>query len=155
MKLHTALPVALALSALSLSALAQNPPLAPAPSHWKLNMAASDFGGGPQPTSVTVTIPVNTESSFRWTRTVVSSKGTRTESWRGAYDGKLRPTTGAMHDKFSIQRDGTFHVDTGDGETVDGTIITADDLKTMTETGTVKTKDGHEYHEKLVYERVR
>ena len=155
MNLRTALPVVLALSAFSLPALAQNPPLAPAPSHWKLNMAKSDFGGAPQPTSITTSISVNTESSLHWTRSVTTKDGTVSESWRGAYDGKLRPTTGAMHDKFSIKRDGTFHVDTGDGETVDGTIITADDLKTINETATVKTKDGHEYHEKLVYDRVK
>ena len=155
MKLRTALPVALAFSALSLPALAQNPPLAPAPSHWKLNASASDFGGAPQPTSVTTNILANTESNLHWGRTVVTSKGTSTESWRGAYDGKLRPTTGAIHDKFSIKRDGTFHVDTGDGETVDGTIITADDLKTYTQTATVKTKDGHTYHEKLIFDRVK
>ena len=155
MKLRTVLPVALALSALSLPALAQNPPLVPAPSHWKLNVGASDFGGAPEPKSVTTSIPVSTESSLRWTRSVTTKDGTVSESWRGAYDGKLRPTTGAMHDKFSIKRDGTFHVDTADGETVDGTIITADDLKTYVETATVKTKDGHEYHEKLIFDRVK
>lgn len=155
MKLRTALPVALALSALSLPALAQNPPLAPAPSHWKLNASASDFGGAPQPTSITTTILANSPNSLRWRRSVTTSQGTSTESWRGAYDGKLRPATGAEHDKFSIKRDGTFHVDGGDGSTVDGTIITADDLNSYTETATVKTKDGHEYHEKLIFDRVK
>ncbi|HEY5382043.1 MAG TPA: hypothetical protein VIJ65_07290 [Acidobacteriaceae bacterium] len=155
MNLRMALPVVLALSVLSLPALAQNPPLAPAPSHWKLNAAASDFGGAPQPTSITTTILANTESSLRWTRSVTTTTGTSTESWRGAYDGKLRLATGAAHDKFSIKRDGAFHVDGGDGSTVDGTIITADDLKTYTETATVKTKDGHEYHEKLIFDRVK
>ncbi|HTV07985.1 MAG TPA: hypothetical protein VMD97_02945 [Candidatus Aquilonibacter sp.] len=152
---RTALPVAFALSALSLAALAQNPPLAPAPSHWKLNVSASDFGGAPQPTSITTNIYADTESNLRWSRSVVTSKGTSTESWRGAYDGKLRPTTGAMHDKFSIRRDGTFHVEGGDGSTVDGTIIAADDLKSYTETATVKDKDGHEFHEKLIFDRVK
>lgn len=155
MNLRTALPVALALSALSLPALAQNPPLVPAPSHWKLNASASDFGGAAQPTSITTTILVSTESSLRWSRSVVTSQGTTSESWRGAYDGKLRPTTGTPHDKFSIQRDGTFHVDGGDGSTVDGTIIAADDLKSYTETATVKTKDGHEFHEKLIFDRTK
>ena len=154
MNLRTALPVALATSVLSLAALAQHP-LAPAPSHWKLNVAASDFGGGPQLTSATTTLTADTETNLRWRHSDTDSHGTTTGSWSGAYDGKLRPVIGIKGESFSIKRDGTFHVDEPDGSIVDGTIITADDLKSYTETATVKSKDGKEYHVKLVYDRAK
>ncbi|HEX5282581.1 MAG TPA: hypothetical protein VFW30_00545 [Bryocella sp.] len=155
MNLRTVLPVALALSALSLPALAQQHPLAPAPSHWKLNASASDFGGMPPYTASSTTLTSNTETNLRWRHSNTDSKGTTSGSWIGAYDGKLRPVTGIKGEKFSIQRDGTFHIDEADGTTIDGTIITADDLKTYTEDATVKTKDGQEHHIKLVYDRVK
>jgi hypothetical protein len=155
MNLRPALPVALALSALSLPALAQNPPLAPAPSTWKLNASASDFGGAPKPTSITTTLYANTESSLRWRHSVTDSHGTVTGSWTGAYDGKLRPVSGIKGEKFSIKRDGAFHVDEADGTTTEGTIIAANNLKSYTETAAIKTKDGHEFHEKLVFDRVK
>lgn len=155
MKLRTALPVALALSALSLAALAQNPPLAPAPSHWKLNASASDFGGMPPLTAGTTSLSANTETNLRWRHSETRSGATTSGSWTGAYDGKLRPVTGVKGEKFSIQRDGTFHIGEADGTSVDGTIITADDLKSYTETATVKTKDGQEHHVRIVYDRVK
>jgi hypothetical protein len=152
MKLRTLLPAALCLSA-ALGALAQHP-LAPAPSTWKLNASASNFGGTPPPTSITTWLYADTVSSLHWKQTVVDSHGTTTHSWKGAYDGKLRPITDGT-EKFSIEKDGTFHVDEADGSTVDGTIIADDDLKSYTETSTTKTRDGHEYHTKLVYDRVK
>lgn len=155
MNLRTVLPVALALAALSLPALAKNPPLAPAPSHWKLNVAASDFGGGSKSTAGSTSLTANTENNLRWQHSDTNSQGTVSGSWVGAYDGKARPVTGIPGEKFSIKRDGTFHIDRTDGTTIDGTIITADDLKTYTETATVKTKDGHTQHMKLVYDRVK
>ncbi|HEY4009580.1 MAG TPA: hypothetical protein VGM11_05475 [Acidobacteriaceae bacterium] len=154
MNLRTALPVVLALSALSLPALAEHP-LSPAPSTWKLNIAASDFGGGPKPASVTTTLFANTDNNLRWRHSETNSQGTTTGSWTGARDGKLRPVSGIKGEKFSMQHDGTFHIDEADGTTVDGTIIGADDGKTYTETATIKTKDGQEHHEKLVFDRVK
>lgn len=155
MNLRTVLPVAFALSALSLPALSQQPPLAPAPSHWKLNASASDFGGMPPYTASSTTLTANTENNLRWRHSNTDSTGTTSGSWTGAYDGKLRPVTGVKGEKFSIKRDGAFHIDEADGTTIDGTIITADDLKTYTEDATVKTKDGQEHHIKLVYDRVK
>jgi len=153
--LRTILPVALAFSALSFPALAKNPPLAPAPSHWKLNVAASDFGGGSKYTAGNTSLSANTENNLRWQHSDTSSQGTVSGSWVGAYDGKLRPVAGVPGEKFSIKRDGTFHIDRADGTTIDGTIITADDFKTYTETATIKTKDGHQQHVKLVYDRIK
>jgi hypothetical protein len=153
-KLRSLVPVALAVTGLSLAALAQHP-LSPAPSTWKLNIAASDFGGDPKPTSATTTLFANTENNLRWRHSVTDSHGTTTGSWTGARDGKLRPVSGIKGEKFSMQPDGTFHIDEADGTIVDGTIIGADDGKTYTETATTKTKDGQEHHEKLVFDRVK
>ena len=155
MNLRTILPVALAFSALSLPALAKDPPLAPAPSHWQLNIAASDFGGGSKYTAGSTHLTANASNNLRWSHSQTDSHGTVSGSWIGAYDGKARPVAGIAGEKFSIKRDGTFHINRTDGTTIDGTIITADDFKTYTETATIKTKDGHVQHVKLIYDRVK
>lgn len=154
MNLRTVLPVALALSALPLGALAQSGK-APAPSTWKLNLHASDFGGTPKPTSTTTRLLANSDTSLHWRQTITDSHGTVTHSWSGAPDGKLRPILGGKGEKFSMTKDGTFHVDESDGSTIDGTILTAEDAKSYTETATLRTKDGQEQRLKLIYDRVK
>jgi len=74
MKRLTSLLSAVLLGSLTLSALAAHTH-APTPSTWELNVAASDFGGGPSMKSDTMTILTDTEKWLKWTDVAVDGDG--------------------------------------------------------------------------------
>lgn len=157
MRIRTSIFAAVLISALSLGASAQNTKGTdiPSPSTWKLNAGASDFGGGPAVKSATLTVYANTDTSLRWKEVFTDDTGTQTESYRGAPDGKFRPMTGSKPPQtISFDPDGSFHVDQAGARVMDGKTVPSDDKKSLVQTATFKTPDGHEYHRKLVFDRV-
>jgi len=158
MRIRTSMFVAVLVSALSLGASAQTTKSTdiPSPSTWKLNAGASDFGGGPAVKSATLSIYSNTDTSLRWKEVLTDDTGTRTGSFRGAPDGKSRPIVGSKPpQKISFDPDGSFHVDQAGARVIDGKTVPSDDKKSIVQTQTLKTPDGHEFHRKLVFDRVK
>jgi hypothetical protein len=145
-------------SALSIGASAQTTKGTdiPSPSTWELNAAACDFGGGPAIKSATLTVHSNTDTSLRWKEVITDDTGTQSGSYRGAPDGKSRLIKGSQPAQMiSFDPDGSFHVDQAGARVMDGRTVPSDDKKSLVQTETLKTPDGHEYHRKLVFDRVK
>ncbi len=157
MRIRTSMFAAVLVSALSLGAFAQDTKGTdiPSPSTWKLNAAASDFGGGPAVKSATLTVYSNTDTSLRWKEVLTDDTGTHSSSFRGAPDGKSRPMTGSKPAQtISFDPDGSFHVDQAGARVMDGRTVPSADKKSLTQTATFKTPDRHEYHRKLIFDRL-
>ncbi len=56
---------------------------------------------------------------------------------------------------ISFDPDGSFHVDQAGARVMDGRTVPSDDKKSLVQTATLKTPDGHEYHRKLIFDRVK
>lgn len=127
------------------------------PSTWQLNASASDFGGGPAMKSDRFTITTDTDKWLRWSGVTVDADGkTHRTSWNGPQDGTMKPIIGDPGSKAGFNsNDDTSHWVMSDGTVEDGNFSLSEDKKQVTITQTVKTKDGKEYNEKLIYDRVR
>ena len=156
MKRITFLLSALLMGSFTLSALASHTH-APTPSTWELNVAASDFGGGPTMKSDRMVVLTDTDKWLRWTDVTVDSDGkTWKSSWSGPQDGTMKPIVGMTGAKAGFKTaDDSSHFEMSDGSTSDSTIIMSPDKKKVTITAVLKTKDGKEYHQTLVYDRVK
>ncbi|HEX5284945.1 MAG TPA: hypothetical protein VFW30_12565 [Bryocella sp.] len=130
---------------------------APTPSTWELNTSGSDFGGGPAMKSDRMTILTDTDKWFKWTDVSVDGDGkTYKTSWSGPQDGTMKPIVGMPGGQAGFKtEDDSSHWVMPDGSTSDSTIVMSEDKKKATLTVTVKTKDGKEYHQTLVYDRVK
>src|SRR5215469_15253593 len=59
---------------------------------WKMDASQSDFGTGPVPKSVTVTILKDTPEMLSWRAHIVDDKGKSISySWSGPQDGSMHP----------------------------------------------------------------
>jgi hypothetical protein len=127
------------------------------PSTWTLNVAASDFGGGPAMKSDVYVVLTDTEKWLKWTDTTVDDKGkTIKSSWTGPADGTMKPIVGmpgAMAGNKSADDSG--HTVLADGTVIDSIFTLSADKKQSIFTQTVKTKDGKVFHQKLVYDRTK
>src|SRR5215469_7002982 len=156
MKRLTSLLSAVLLGSFTLTAFAAHTH-APTPSTWALNVAASDFGGGPTMKSDRMTILTDTEKWLKWTDVSVDGDGkTWKTSWSGPQDGTLKPVEGMEGAKASFKTaDDSSHFEMADGSTSDSTLVMSPDKKKVTITATIKTKDGKEFHQTWVYDRVK
>ncbi|HZQ43151.1 MAG TPA: hypothetical protein VFA99_07855 [Acidobacteriaceae bacterium] len=129
----------------------------PTPSTWELNVSASDFGGGPAMKSDRMTILTDTDKWFKWTDVSVDADGkTWKTSWSGPQDGTLKPIVGMQGGQASFKTDDdSSHWVMPDGSTSDSIMVLSPDKKKGTLTMTIKTKDGKEFHQTLVYDRVK
>jgi hypothetical protein len=130
---------------------------APTPSTWELNTSATDFGGGPAMKSDRMTILTDTDKWMKWTDVSVDADGkTWKTSWSGPQDGTLKPIVGMQGAQAGFKTDDdSSHWVMPDGSTSDSTIVLSPDKKKATLTLTIKMKDGKEYHQTLVYDRVK
>jgi hypothetical protein len=132
----------------------------PALGRWKMDTAASDFGGMPAPKSMTVTVTKDTPKMLAWRSTGTDADGTSVkESWSGPKDGTMRPVTGSKEgEQWSFKDTGNGNGDvstkTKDGASAKGTLTLSDDKKTYTEESSGKTKDGKDFHQKIVWKKV-
>ncbi len=156
MKRVVSLLSALLLGSFTLSALAAHTH-APTPSTWQLNVAASDFGGGPAMKSDQMTVLTDTEKWFKWTDVSVDADGkTWKTSWSGPQDGTLKPIEGMAGAQASFKTaDDSSRWVMPDGSVSESTMVMSPDKKKVTITATLKTKDGKEIHQTLVYDRVK
>jgi hypothetical protein len=123
------------------------------PSTWKVDIAASDFGGVPAPKSDTLYMKVDTEQWLSWEDVTVDADGTSTTiSWSGIPDGTLRPVTGSK-DMAAYQKNGDAHWALGSGGSVDCTFSLASDKTKATMDCTYKGKSGELVPYKTVYVR--
>jgi len=130
---------------------------APTPSTWELNVAASDFGGMPAMKSDKMTILTDTEKWLKWTDVSVDPDGkTWNTSWSGPQDGTMKPIVGMDGAKagFKTADDSSRWV-MPDGSVSEGVMVMSADKKKVTITGTFKTKDGKEFHQTLIYDRIK
>ncbi len=156
MKRVLSLLPAILLGSFALSALAAHTH-APTPSTWQLNVAASDFGGGPTMKSDQMTILTDNDKWLKWTDVTVDGDGkTWNTSWSGPQDGTLKPVEGMPGAQASFKTaDDSSHFVNPDGSITDTTMVMSPDKKKVTITATVKTKDGKEVHQTWVYDRVK
>jgi len=156
MKRSLSLLTAVLTASFAFSALAAHTH-APTPSTWELNIAASDFGGGPTMKSDQMTILTDNDKWLKWTDVTVDGDGkTWKTSWSGPQDGTLKPVEGMDGAQASFKTaDDSSHWVMADGSTSDSTLVMSPDKKKVTITATVKTKDGKEYHQTYVYDRAK
>lgn len=129
----------------------------PTPSVWKLDVAASDFGGGPAIKSETMTMLIDTDQRARFSDVMVDANGkTYRSSWDGPQDGTFKPVKGMP----GVTQSMNTATDTGEVHAPDGSIqkmayALSADKKTVTVTGTTTAKSGKTSNQKLVYHRIR
>ena len=130
---------------------------APTPSTWELNVSASDFGGAPADKSDRMTILTDNDKWFKWTDVTVGADGkTYRTSWSGPQDGTMKPIVGMAGAQAGFKtEDDSSHWVMPDGSTSDSTLVMSADKKKATITATYKDKAGKEYHQTLVYDRVK
>lgn len=156
MKKVVSLLSALLISTFATSALAAHTHV-PTPSTWELNIGASDFGGGPALKSDRMVVLTDTDKWLKWTDVTVGDDGkTMKTSWSGPQDGTMKPIVGMPGSKAGFKTDDdTSHWEMADGSSSDSTIETSADKKQVTINLTIKTKDGKQISQKLVYDRVK
>ena len=129
----------------------------PTPSTWELNVSSSDFGGGPALKSDRMVITTDTDKWLKWTDVTVGADGKSMKtSWSGPQDGTMKPVGGMPGSKASFKTDDdTSHWEMADGSSSDSTMETSADKKQVTINLTIKTKDGKQINQRLVYDRVK
>jgi hypothetical protein len=147
---------ALLIGTFALSAVAAHTH-APTPSTWDLNISASDFGGGPALTSDWMIVTTDTDKWLKWSDVTVGDDGkTMKTSWSGPQDGTMKPIVGMPGAKAGFKtEDDSSHWEMPDGSVSDSILTMSPDKKHVTITMTIKTKDGKEFNQKLVYDRVK
>jgi hypothetical protein len=128
---------------------------------WKVDVAQSDFGSDPAPKSITVTILKDTPQMLSWRVSGVDAKDQHfSYSWSGPEDGSMHPVTedgkaGPDMQNAKREQDGTVlrHNEDSDGSSFDARSTISPDGNTITETTTVKSKDGKESKQHYVYHR--
>jgi hypothetical protein len=154
-KLVSLLP-ALLMLALTPCALAAHTH-APTPSTWKLDLGKSDFGGGPALKSDMYRLQTDTDKWLKYTETEVDTDGKVWHtSWSGPQDGTVKPVIGMPGASYSVKTDDdSARLTLPDGTVINQWISMPDDKKTTVFKCDVKTRDGKQFHQTLVYNRVK
>ena len=126
-------------------------------SEWKLDAAASDFGEGPKMQSDVFMIHTDTEKELTYDDDTVDGDGkTWKTSWAGPQDGTMKPIKGMEGAKAGFKtEDDSSRFEMSDGSWSESTMKVSDDKKTVTIHVNGKTKDGKDYTQTLVYNRVK
>ena len=129
---------------------------------WKVDIAQSDFGSGPAPKSITVTILQDTPKMLSWRVHMIGHDGkVIAYSWKGPEDGTMHPVmengkeSGTQSAKREDDGSLTRHGEDPDGSSFDARSKLSDDGNTINEEITAKTKDNKESKSKTVYQRVK
>ncbi len=128
----------------------------PAPSNWQLDLAKTDFGGGPMLKSDLDHVLADNEKQLHWVDVTVDPSGAVSKtSWIGPEDGSLHPIQGLPGGKASWNTaDDSERIVLPDGTVYNAIMTLSADAKTMTLTQTVTEKGGKVYHQILVYDRI-
>lgn len=129
----------------------------PAHTTWTLNLNESDFGGMATMKSDTFVIATDTVKWGKFTDDMVDADGKAWKmSWSGPENGQSRPLIGMSGGFFSTNA----ATDVSVMKSPDGTVSTCNfstsaDKKKFIEKCAVKTPDGHEANQTLVYDRTK
>ena len=128
----------------------------PTPSTWTLNLAKSDFGGGPGMKSEVETITVDTDKWLSYRDVTIEDNGKKTTSiWRGPADGTLHPIKGMPEARGSWDSATDRSVVVmPDGSEMHGTLSMPTPKQIVFQID-VKDTAGHTYHQTLLYDRTR
>lgn len=129
----------------------------PTPSTWRLNVGQSDFGGGPAMKSDEMVVTTDTDKWLKFSDVTVDPDGkVYRSSWSGPQNGTPRPLVGMPGAKASFNTaDDSSRWMMADGSETDGVISLSGDKKTATIRVKVRMKDGKEFSQTLVYDRVK
>lgn len=129
----------------------------PTPSTWTLNVAESNFDGGPAMKSDVYVMLIDTEKMMKFTEVQVDAAGNKTEfSWGGVPDGKMHPYVGMSGATGSyMAASDSGHMEMADGTVVDEVITYSADKKKATMMVLLKDKTGHAYQQTWVYDRTK
>ena len=128
----------------------------PVPSTWTLNLAESDFGGGPSLKSAVFVMVTDTEKWAKWTDTLVDGDGkTWKSSWSGPADGTSHPFTGMPGSYSSNAATDVSVLTAPDGSVVTCNFSLSADKKKFTNKCVNKTKDGKQFNQTTVYDRTK
>ena len=126
------------------------------PSTWTLNLAESDFGGGPSMKSDVFVMVTDTEKSEKWTDTMVDPDGkTWKSSWSGPADGTSHPFTGMPGSYSSNAATDVSVLTAPDGSVSTCNFSLSADKKKFTNKCVTKTKDGKQFNQTTVYDRTK
>ena len=128
----------------------------PTPSTWTLNLAESDFGGGPSMKSDVFVITVDNEKSATWSDNMVDGDGKAWKfSWTGPADGTPKPFKG-INGSYSTNAATDVSVETDpEGNVETCTFSLSADKKKFTNKCVTKTKDGKQFNQTTVYDRTK
>lgn len=128
----------------------------PSGSSWRINLARSDFGGGPTLKSDEFTISEDSAAMVSWTETMVDGDGNKTQTSYGApEDGGMHPVRGAAGERAGMSPEGRLRIKLADGTMEDMQESLSVDGKQVIYTGTVTKKDGKTFHQKWVFDRFK
>ncbi len=127
------------------------------PSTWTLNQKESNWGGGPSMKSDTFIMLTDTEKRAKFTDTMVDGDGkTWKLSWSGPADGSAHPMVGMKGATFSDNAAADMSVFVmPDGMSVTCNFSLNADKKKFVEKCVVKTQDGKQANQTLVYDRTK
>jgi len=127
----------------------------PVPSTWELDQLRSDFGGGPKMQSDVFTVNADQPKLLSLDFVMTDEAGqTVKSSWSGPQNGQLLPLTGSTGISFGIDRDGNEHWVFADGTSRVGKMSLGKDKKTVLLRAVVTGKDGKQYNQVLMYNRM-
>lgn len=126
------------------------------PSTWTLNLAESDFAGGPSMKSDVFVVTMDTEKWQKWSDNMVDSDGKNSKfSWSGPADGTPKPFTG-INGTYSTNAATDVAVETmPDGSVSTCAFSLSADKKKFTNKCVTKTKDGKQFNQTTVYDRTK
>jgi hypothetical protein len=128
----------------------------PVPSTWTLNVAESNFGGGPSMKSDVFVMVTDTDKAAKWTDTTMDEAGkTWKSTWSGPADGTAHPFTG-MPGSYSTNAATDVSVMTApDGSVATCSFSLSADKKKFTNKCVTKAKDGKQSNQTIVYDRTK
>jgi len=122
---------------------------------WKLNVAKSNFGGGPKLMAMTVKVASDTPELIQFSVDQTTGNGyTVSYSFKGAADGKDYPITGSSSVYSYTEEPGMVHETQkdADGTVTKGDFTVSANGKVGTWTYTVTNPGGTAVHSKLIFD---
>lgn len=134
--------------------LAARPKL-PVGSTWQLDQLRSDFGGGPKLQSDVFTVNEDKPAMLSLDFVMVDGDGqTVKSSWSGPQNGQMMPLSGNAGMSFGIDKEGNERWMFADGSTRVGKLSLEKDKKTVLVKAVYTGKDGKQYNQMLMYNRM-
>ena len=126
------------------------------PSTWTLNVGESNMGTGPVMKSDTFVVLTDTDKWAKWTDVMVDGDGkTWKTSWSGPADGTPHPMTGMDGNWSTNAATDVSTMTLQDGSVQTCNFSLSSDKKKFHEKCVVKSPDGKQINQTLVYDRIK